>query len=151
MTWRSCPRWQAADVYAAIVRSAIGPAGVLAGGGREADGAVVLFLGTVRDHNDGRPVRGLRYEAYEEMARAELEAIAREAGERAGTEEVAVVHRVGELAEEVGHRPDVELAWGKVGLTVWTHKIDGLHEADFVFAAKADRAHEEWAASSTSA
>lgn len=60
-------------------------------------------------------------------------------------------NRVGELAEEVGHHPDVELAWGKVGLTVWTHKIDGLHEADFVFAAKADRAHEEWAAPNTSA
>ena len=46
--------------------------------------------------------------------------------------------RVGELAEEVGHHPDIELAWGRVKLTVWTHKIGGLHEADFVFAAKAD-------------
>ena len=46
--------------------------------------------------------------------------------------------RVGELAEAVGHHPDIELAWGRVKLTVWTHKIDGLHEADFVFAAKAD-------------
>ena len=55
------------------------------------------------------------------------------------------------FAPMLAARPDVELAWGKVGLTVWTHKIDGLHEADFVFAAKADRAHEEWAASSTSA
>ena len=50
--------------------------------------------------------------------------------------------RVGELAEEVGHHPDIELAWGRVKLTVWTHKIDGLHEADFVFAAKADRERE---------
>jgi 4a-hydroxytetrahydrobiopterin dehydratase len=50
---------------------------------------------------------------------------------------------VGELAEEVGHHPDILLAWGKMKLTVWTHKIDGLHEADFVFAAKADRALEE--------
>lgn len=47
--------------------------------------------------------------------------------------------RVGELAEELGHHPDIHLAWGKVTLTVWTHKIDGLHESDFVFAAKADR------------
>ncbi|HEU4355387.1 MAG TPA: 4a-hydroxytetrahydrobiopterin dehydratase [Actinomycetota bacterium] len=46
--------------------------------------------------------------------------------------------RVGALAEEVGHHPDIELAWGRVKLTVWTHKIGGLHEADFVFAAKAD-------------
>lgn len=49
-------------------------------------------------------------------------------------------NRVGELAEEVGHHPDIYLAWGQVKLTVWTHKIDGLHQADFVFAAKADRA-----------
>ncbi|HSJ51455.1 MAG TPA: 4a-hydroxytetrahydrobiopterin dehydratase [Actinomycetota bacterium] len=49
-------------------------------------------------------------------------------------------NRVGELAEEVGHHPDIELSWGRVKLTVFTHKIGGLHEADFVFAAKADRA-----------
>ena len=47
-------------------------------------------------------------------------------------------NRVGELAEEVGHHPDVLLSWGKVKLSVWTHKIDGLTESDFVFAAKAD-------------
>lgn len=46
--------------------------------------------------------------------------------------------RVGELAEQQGHHPDIYLAWGKVRLTVWTHKIDGLTESDFVFAAKAD-------------
>lgn len=51
-------------------------------------------------------------------------------------------NRVGELAEAVGHHPDIHLAWGKVVLTVWTHKIDGLHEADFVFAAMADRKHQ---------
>jgi 4a-hydroxytetrahydrobiopterin dehydratase len=47
-------------------------------------------------------------------------------------------NRVGELAEEQGHHPDIYLAWGKVRLTVWTHKIDGLTESDFVFAAKCD-------------
>jgi len=47
-------------------------------------------------------------------------------------------NRVGELAEEQGHHPDVYLAWGRVKLTLWTHKIDGLTESDFVFAAKAD-------------
>jgi len=47
--------------------------------------------------------------------------------------------RVGELAEEQGHHPDIHVAWGKVRLTVWTHKIDGLTESDFVFAAKSDR------------
>jgi pterin-4a-carbinolamine dehydratase len=40
---------------------------------------------------------------------------------------------------EQGHHPDIYLAWGKVRLTVWTHKIDGLTESDFVFAAKSDR------------
>lgn len=47
--------------------------------------------------------------------------------------------RIGQLAESVGHHPDIFLAWGLVKLTVWTHKIQGLSEADFVLAAKADR------------
>ena len=47
-------------------------------------------------------------------------------------------NHVGVLAEAEGHHPDVHLAWGKVTLTVWTHKIDGLTESDFIFAAKAD-------------
>jgi len=54
-------------------------------------------------------------------------------------EALDATNRVGELAEEIGHHPDIELAWGRVALTIWTHKIDGLNEADFVFAAKADR------------
>src|SRR6478752_2146473 len=48
-------------------------------------------------------------------------------------------NKVGELAEAQGHHPDIYLAWGKVKLTIWTHKIDGLTESDFVLAAKADR------------
>jgi len=48
------------------------------------------------------------------------------------------VNRIGKMADEQGHHPDVYLAWGKVRLEVWTHKIDGLTESDFVFAAKAD-------------
>ena len=47
--------------------------------------------------------------------------------------------KVGELAEDQGHHPDIFLAWGKVKLTIWTHKIDGLTESDFIFAAKADK------------
>ncbi len=46
-------------------------------------------------------------------------------------------NKVGELAEQQNHHPDIYLAWGKVKLTLWTHKIDGLTESDFVFAAKA--------------
>ncbi len=52
---------------------------------------------------------------------------------------LAFVNRVGELAEEQGHHPDISLAWGKVGITIWTHKIDGLTESDFIMAAKIDR------------
>jgi 4a-hydroxytetrahydrobiopterin dehydratase len=47
-------------------------------------------------------------------------------------------NKVGELAEIQNHHPDIYLAWGKVKLTIWTHKIDGLTESDFIFAAKAD-------------
>jgi len=49
------------------------------------------------------------------------------------------VNQVGNLAEDQGHHPDITLAWGKVGITIWTHKIDGLTESDFILAAKIDR------------
>lgn len=49
------------------------------------------------------------------------------------------VNRVGAVAEEEGHHPDLYLTWGKVRITLWTHSIDGLTESDFVLAAKADR------------
>jgi 4a-hydroxytetrahydrobiopterin dehydratase len=49
------------------------------------------------------------------------------------------VNRVGAVAEEQGHHPDILLAWGKVGVTLWTHKVDGLTESDFIMAAKIDR------------
>jgi 4a-hydroxytetrahydrobiopterin dehydratase len=52
---------------------------------------------------------------------------------------LAFVNRVGAEAEQQGHHPDVHLAWGKVRLDIWTHKIDGLTESDFIFAAKCDR------------
>ena len=55
---------------------------------------------------------------------------------------LAFVNRVGELAEEQFHHPDLHLAWGRVTLTIWTHKIDGLTESDFVFAAKAERLYD---------
>ena len=48
-------------------------------------------------------------------------------------------NKVGELAESVGHHPDIYLAWGMVKLTVRTHKINGLHQSDFIFAAKVDQ------------
>ena len=48
------------------------------------------------------------------------------------------VNKVGQIAEIQGHHPDIFLAWGKVKLIIWTHKIGGLHENDFILAAKAD-------------
>ena len=47
--------------------------------------------------------------------------------------------KVGEVAENQGHHPDIYLAWGKVKLTIWSHKIDGLTESDFILGAKVDR------------
>jgi 4a-hydroxytetrahydrobiopterin dehydratase len=52
---------------------------------------------------------------------------------------LAFVNRVGALAEEQGHHPDILLAWGKAEITLWTHKIDGLTVSDFIMAAKIDR------------
>lgn len=49
------------------------------------------------------------------------------------------VNRAGAIAEEQGHHPDLLLAWGKVEIKIYTHKIDGLTESDFVLAAKIDR------------
>jgi len=48
-------------------------------------------------------------------------------------------NKVGELAENQGHHPDIYLSWGKVKLTIWTHKVDGLTESDFILGAKADQ------------
>ena len=52
---------------------------------------------------------------------------------------LAFVNKVGALAEEQGHHPDILLSWGKAEITTWTHKIDGLTESDFILAAKIDR------------
>ena len=48
------------------------------------------------------------------------------------------VNRVGNLAEEQGHHPDICFGWGKVEISIWTHKINGLTESDFILAAKID-------------
>ena len=49
------------------------------------------------------------------------------------------VSRVGELAEEQGHHPDICFGWGKAEISIWTHKIDGLTESDFILASKIDQ------------
>jgi 4a-hydroxytetrahydrobiopterin dehydratase len=51
---------------------------------------------------------------------------------------LALVNRIGAVAEDEGHHPDLYLAWGKVRVEIWTHKIDGLTLSDFVLAAKCD-------------
>lgn len=48
------------------------------------------------------------------------------------------VNQVGEIAEEQGHHPDICFGWGQAEITIWTHKIDGLTESDFILAAKID-------------
>lgn len=53
-------------------------------------------------------------------------------------EALAAAVRIGEMAEEQQHHPDLYVAWGRLGVDVWTHKIGGLTESDFIFAAKCD-------------
>jgi 4a-hydroxytetrahydrobiopterin dehydratase len=53
-------------------------------------------------------------------------------------EALAFTNRIGELAEQQGHHPDIYLSWGKVTVDLYTHKINGLHENDFILAAQID-------------
>ena len=52
---------------------------------------------------------------------------------------LAFTNRVGDVAEAQGHHPDIHLSWGSVVVTIWTHKVGGLTESDFILAAKIDR------------
>jgi molybdopterin synthase catalytic subunit len=92
-------------VRSAVTSEAIDVTAIIGTAGSPADGAVVLFVGTVREQNAGQPVRGMRYEAYAEMASEVLRAIVAEAAELAGTDRITAVHRTGEL--EIG---DVSVA-----------------------------------------
>ncbi len=51
---------------------------------------------------------------------------------------LAMVNRIGAIAEAEGHHPDIELGWGRVAVKIYTHKVDGLTENDFILAAKID-------------
>ena len=81
-----------------VTTKSIDPGAVLARVGSPGDGAVAFFAGVVRNENQGRPVSGMEYEGYDEMAREELAAIVAEAAERAGSDRIAAVHRLGRLA-----------------------------------------------------
>jgi len=84
-------------VHTAVSPDPIDGAALLARLADHGHGAALLFVGTVREHADGRPVSGMRYEAYVEMAEPVLAEIAAEAAEMLGTGAVAVVHRIGAL------------------------------------------------------
>lgn len=81
----------------AIVDRAIDRCALLEELANPRNGATVLFVGTVREENDGAPVSSLDYSAYAGMAERELEAIASEAAERWETSDIVIEHRVGEL------------------------------------------------------
>ena len=85
-------------MYTAIIGSPIDVARILARVSSDANGATVLFVGTVRDVNDGRKVTGIEYTAYRSMAERELASIVEEAAALADSNDIAVEHRLGELA-----------------------------------------------------
>ena len=85
-------------MYSAIVEGPIDIARMVERVSKSANGATVLFLGTVREVNDGRGVTGIEYTAYRSMAERELAAIVEEAAVLADSNDVAVEHRLGELA-----------------------------------------------------
>jgi len=85
------------SIRTAIVRRAIDVAALLAEVENSANGATIVFLGQVREVNDGRAVTGIEYSAYGEMAERELAAIASECAADFGIENLAVEHRLGAL------------------------------------------------------
>lgn len=56
---------------------------------------------------------------------------------------LAFTNAIGQIAEDEGHHPILITQWGKVTVTWWTHKIDGLHQNDFIMAARSDKAYKE--------
>jgi molybdopterin synthase catalytic subunit len=130
---------------AVLVRRPIDPLDLLRRVASPANGAVILFLGAVRQVNDGRAVTGIDYAAYEGMALRELQAIVDEGAERFETPDVVVEHRLGELQVEeisvgiaVGH-PHRDAAYGlsrwvieelKRRVPIWKreHYADGTRE-----------------------
>lgn len=132
-------------MHSAIIEFPIDVAKLLERVSSNANGATVLFLGTVRDVNDGRDVTGIEYSAYRSMAERELASIVEEAAARAQTADIAVEHRLGELsvgecsvAVAAAH-PHRELAFDaaryvieelKRRVPIWKreHYVDGTRE-----------------------
>jgi molybdopterin synthase catalytic subunit len=86
------------SVSGRLVDAPIDPADLIAEVSASSNGAVLLFLGLVRETNEGRDVTGIEYSAYEAMAERELAAIAEECAANHGVNHVVIVHRLGELA-----------------------------------------------------
>ena len=130
---------------ASLVRSPIDSAALVRAVSNPRNGAVILFLGAVRQVNEGRNVTGIDYSAYEAMALRELQAIVDEGAARFDTTDVAVEHRLGELEVEeisvaiaVGH-PHRDAAYAvsrwiieelKRRVPIWKreHYTDGTRE-----------------------
>ena len=85
-------------MFCVVTREPIDAASLVERVRSDADGAVLLFAGVVRDHHEGRAVEALAYEAYEAMAVEKIEAICADVGTRFEVGELAVAHRVGDLA-----------------------------------------------------
>jgi molybdopterin synthase catalytic subunit len=130
---------------ARLTHEPLDPGALLRRATRAANGAVVLFVGVVRDVNDGRGVSGLEYSAYEAMAGRELSGIADEAAARFGTPDVVIEHRLGTLSLEeasvgiaVGHphrgaaydasRWIIEELKRRVPIWKREHYVDGTRE-----------------------
>jgi len=108
---------------AALVTRAIDPTAIVAEVQTAGIGAISLFLGTVRDVNDGRAVSGIDYSAYVSMAEEEMQQILAEAEERYGVKAIAVEHRIGPLT------------LGDVSITInktHTHRAPALDATRFV-------------------
>lgn len=108
---------------AEITTEAIDPEALLARVEDPSSGAVILFLGVVRNHHEGRGVEAMRYDAYDEMALGTLEEILTEAEEQYGVGHLAAVHRVGELG--IG---DVSVAIAVSS----THRADAYEASRYV-------------------
>ena len=132
-------------MYSAIVEQPIDVAAILDRVSRSANGAAVLFLGMVRDMNEGRDVTGIEYTAYHAMAERELATIVEEAAALADSGDIAAEHRLGQLgvgecsvAVAVGHphrgrafeaaRYVIEELKQRVPIWKREHYVDGTRE-----------------------
>jgi 4a-hydroxytetrahydrobiopterin dehydratase len=75
---------------------------------------------------------------WELVEREEIKRLTRTFKFRNFVQALAFTNEVGDMAEEEGHHPVIELTWGRVTVTWYTHKIKGLHQNDFIMAAKTD-------------